>query len=474
VTVAAVAQDPVTATATHAEADSDEGDDSTVVELFDDYAPHEAQEALQEARSPRVAVLAGRRSGKTYGGGRHFLDRVFEDLERLQAKGEHDWTRPEELNPTVKPALHYWCVAPTYTHTDYQLREIMDVLGGEESRLVLDYSQSKHRLWLRGGILIEFKSAERPQQLVAAGLHGVWVDEAARVKGDTWDDNVRPALTEYGGWALFTSTPLGTANWYYKQIWSKTDQTSDESFEDYVGLKFHTADNTAVEGIVEEVEKARRELPEPVFRRNYRADAHAFKGKVYTNFLGEAPHVVDEIPVRFQRRIGGIDWGFSNPGVLLEIGIDFDGRWWVYDEHYHSDLLKKPPENGGGGQTWQDIFEAAHDRGVSIFWADPSEPETIDSFRTEGLPVQKAKNAVNPGIDAVATMLHDGSSGPRLRIHERCEHTIDELSSYKWHDDKSKPVKENDHTCDALRYAVFTEMRKGRGVADLDDFSLFN
>jgi len=469
-----IAQDPVTSAAAR-EADPGGGDDENVFHLFDGYAPHPGQRQLHRCRKPRVAVMAGRRGGKTFGGGRYFVDRVFEDLEALQAKGEHDWERPDEFGPETKPALHYWVVAPTYSHTDFQIREIMEVLGGRESPLVLEYTPSKYRLWLKGGILVEMKSAERPKRLVAAGLHGVWVDEAARVKGDTWDDNVRPALTEYGGWALFTTTPLGTANWFYQDIWKKSPDGPGETNDDYGSVKFHTADNTAVPGIREEVAKAREELPDAIFRRNYKADVHAFKGKVYTEFLGEAPHVVKRVPhSAFVRKIGGIDWGFSNPGVLLEIGIDAEGTWWVVREHYHSELLKKPADDEAAGRTWKSIFEAAHGRGVSVMWADPSEPETIESFRKESLPVRPGRNAVNPGIDAVASMLHAGPDGPNLRIHERCEHLISELSSYKWQDDKDKPVKENDHTCDALRYAVFTELRRGGGIDALNDFSIYS
>lgn len=443
------------------------------VALFEGYEPHDGQRQLHESGAQRLAVTAGRRGGKTYGGGREFLRRVFKDLEQLQERGEADWSRPRKFNDRTKPLLHYWLVAPTYDHTGYQMREVYEALGAPDSPLVLEDRPSAYELWLKGGIKIEQKSAERPERLVAAGLDGAWFDEAARFKEDTWSDHARPALSDNQGWALFTTTPLGTSNWYYEEIWSKTES---DDHPDYRGVKFHTADNTAVPGLQEEVERARRELPDAMFRRNYRADFHAFKGQIYTEFFAESPHVVSKVPVEFVRRLGCIDWGWSNPGVLLEVGIDADGRWWVYDEHYHRDMLKTPPDGGSPTGTWLGVFRAAMRRGVERFWADPSEPETIETFRQHGIPVRPALNTVAPGIDAVKTMFHDGSGSPQLRIHERCRTLIREVGSYKWKDDKEEPVKENDHGPDALRYGVYTEHEheRGRGIDQLDDFSIFN
>ncbi len=49
----------------------------------------------------------------------------------------------------------------------------------------------------------------------------------------------------------------------------------------------------------------------------------------------------------------------------------------------------------------------------------------------------------------------------KLHIHERCINTIKEIQGYKYKEDRNgnvleEPVKFNDHTMDALRYAVFT------------------
>ncbi|MCH8851532.1 MAG: hypothetical protein IID41_02655 [Planctomycetes bacterium] len=43
---------------------------------------------------------------------------------------------------------------------------------------------------------------------------------------------------------------------------------------------------------------------------------------------------------------------------------------------------------------------------------------------------------------------------PGLLIHPDCRHTIREFLSYRLDEDTGRPAKGNDHTCDALRYAV--------------------
>jgi phage terminase large subunit len=72
--------------------------------------------------------------------------------------------------------------------------------------------------------------------------------------------------------------------------------------------------------------------------------------------------------------------------------------------------------------------------------------------------VHKADNDVIDGISDVQTMLADG----RLLVSADCKNTIKEFEVYSW-DSKAadngedKPIKQNDHCMDALRYFVRTK-----------------
>ena len=86
------------------------------------------------------------------------------------------------------------------------------------------------------------------------------------------------------------------------------------------------------------------------------------------------------------------------------------------------------------------------------------------------LRIKRADNAVIEGIQLVASAIDAGV----LMIHPRCKHLIDELQGYSW-DPKAqergedKPVKTNDHACDALRYALMAYRREiNRRVMTID------
>jgi len=453
--------------------------------LFEGYKPHAKQRELHEARTRYVVVCAGRRSGKTYAVGREFLRRAFEDLAKWEAAG-NSWEPPAKLGPETKPAKWYWAVAPTYQMGTYQRQEIFEVLGGEDSPLVLHYHRQHNTLWLVGGIRIEFRSADRPNNLVGSGLDGIWIDEAARLKQRAWDDNLRGTLSDKQGWGLFSSTPLGQ-NWFHQELWQRTQQGTEPELRssDWYGVHWTSAQNTALPHLVEEAQKAKAELPRAIYLRNYAASFSAFEGKVFEAFMDTAPHVVDRVPFkRIVRKIAGVDWGHGNPGTQVEIGITATGEMYVYREDYERRLPVADPSGAKTGRSWMAKFRSAKVRGVSTWWADPSGAGYIQQCQLEGLQFRKADNAVQEGIDALAAMLEPaGAPGevhrPALFIHRGCQNLRRELLTYHYKDGSDSPEKVDDHAVDALRYAIYSEhMRRradgGEGLPRLTEFSIFD
>jgi phage terminase large subunit len=84
---------------------------------------------------------------------------------------------------------------------------------------------------------------------------------------------------------------------------------------------------------------------------------------------------------------------------------------------------------------------------------DPSAASFITELKGRGFMVIGADNNVLDGIRVMNTLF----AKKKIMVHERCKGLIDELHSYVW-DDKAaahgedKPVKEQDHGCDAGRY----------------------
>ena len=75
----------------------------------------------------------------------------------------------------------------------------------------------------------------------------------------------------------------------------------------------------------------------------------------------------------------------------------------------------------------------------------------LKAFPHRSYNVRKSYSDVLPGIRTVDNLFED----ERLIIHPDCTNLLEELYSYSWDEKQNdKPVKENDHHCDAMRYGV--------------------
>ncbi len=61
----------------------------------------------------------------------------------------------------------------------------------------------------------------------------------------------------------------------------------------------------------------------------------AFEGLVYTLDASAGGHLAEPPErARWQRVIGGVDWGYTNPSAALVFALDGDGGVWQVDEFY--------------------------------------------------------------------------------------------------------------------------------------------
>lgn len=100
--------------------------------------------------------------------------------------------------------------------------------------------------------------------------------------------------------------------------------------------------------------------------------------------------------------------------------------------------------------------------------ADSSEPRSIADLKRRGvraLPAKKGPGSVEHGIKWL--------QGHKVIVDNSCINTIQELTSYKWREDKdgntiAKPVDDNNHLLDALRYGLESEMVGTGRIRTLD------
>jgi PBSX family phage terminase large subunit len=177
--------------------------------------------------------------------------------------------------------------------------------------------------------------------------------------------------------------------------------------------------------------------------------------------------------------IAGVDWGYTNPGVISVFPIDGDGRMTLVHETYQSRKLI--------GWWVERAKEVRSQFGVETFACDPAEPAYIEEFQRAGLNAIEADNDIEAGIQAVQTRLQLAADGrPRLCVYdgalaERDELLVEakhplcteqEFDAYAWPKGvdgkpvKEKPVDVYNHGMDALRYAVMFADGQQRGGAD--------
>lgn len=95
---------------------------------------------------------------------------------------------------------------------------------------------------------------------------------------------------------------------------------------------------------------------------------------------------------------------------------------------------------------------------------DPSAASFKAEMRSRGYRIKDADNEVNDGIRMTSTMI---AQRKIKAVGDKCPNLLDNISSYIW-DEKAavrgeeKPVKENDHACDSMRYFVKTIIKPRR------------
>lgn len=288
--------------------------------------------------------------------------------------------------------------------------------------------------------LIQLRGWEAIETLRGQAFDFIVIDEVAMMRNFwvNWEEVIRPTLTDTKGQVMFISTPKGFNHFY--DLFNKQDP-------DFKSFHFTSYDNPHLPK--EELDKAKEEIPEDRFAQEYLADFRKTEGLVYKEF-NRSIHVVDESgwpdSQRFTDVILGIDFGYTNPAAIIPIKIDADSHYWIEEEWYKA------------RQTTEQISEQALLYKSTKVYPDPAEPDRVLLLSKSGLNVREVSKDIIAGVDHLRELFKQG----RIHIHPDCKNLIYELETYRYPEKKpdkneeEKPVKENDHALDALRYALYT------------------
>ena len=346
-----------------------------------------------------------------------------------------------------RPGETFFYCAPTY-------RMAKDIAWKTLKQLIpLAWIKSKNETDLKvelvNGSMIELKGTENAMALRGRRLAGVVLDEAAFMGSDVWFEVIRPALADKQGWALFISTPDGTASWFY-DLWCYVPE--DETGE-WQRWSYTTIDGGNVPA--EEVEAARAQLDSRTFRQEFEASFENLSGLVAVSF-GDANISSVAKDISIMPLLLGVDFNVDPMSGIC--AVKDDDTLYVFDEVMLT----------GGATTWDFAEEVTRRYGVDrriIACPDPTGGARKTSgvgvtdhtiLRRSGFTVTspKAPWKIRDKITAVNTALLDASGTRRTFIHPRCKELIKSLRTLTYAPNTGLPNKNLgvDHAFDAFGY----------------------
>jgi PBSX family phage terminase large subunit len=264
-------------------------------------------------------------------------------------------------------------------------------------------------------------------------------------------------LSVKGARLLGTTNPDNPGHWLKKEFIDRQGELDLRSWH------FNLDDNPSLDA--DYVASLKREYVGLWYRRFILGAWVQSEGAVYEAF-DPTLHVVKELP-RIERWLAdGIDYGTVNPFADVLLGLGADHRLYLVSEYRHDSRMQRrqmtDAEYSRARRSWLEKVKHPHSTAVGVApeWTvvDPSASSFIEQLHRDGVNgVTPADNSVLDGIRTVSSLLGTGS----LLFHESVTGLIDEMPGYSWDDTaaeagEDKPIKENDHSVDAMRYAVRT------------------
>lgn len=274
-------------------------------------------------------------------------------------------------------------------------------------------------------------------------LAGVLLDEVALMPRSFVEQALARCSVD-GNKKWFSCNPESPQHWFYLEWIKKHDKRNA------LYLHFTMRDNP---GLTEKVIEQYESMFSGVFYDRFiRGLWVVAEGLVYPMF--DERNITGEVPESGEYYMS-CDYGTLNP---------FSAGLWCWNgkvatrvrEYYYSGRDER--SNKTDEEYYIELEKLAGDLPVKSVVIDPSAASFIEVIRRhKRFRVQKAVNDVIPGIATTARYIQDGT----IKVYRSCKDAIREFGLYRW-DEKStedKPIKENDHAMDDIRYFTMTILR---------------
>lgn len=297
----------------------------------------------------------------------------------------------------------------------------------------------ENRFYLFGG-----KDESSYMLIQGVTLAGVLLDEAALMPR-SFVEQALARCSVNGAKYWFNCNPENPLHWFRQEWILKASE------KNALHLHFLMDDNPSLS---EETRNRYKNMYTGVFYQRYILGLWVMsEGLIYDMFDHTANTYrenIPSLPYSCQRYIA-CDYGTTNPTVFLDIYDD--GETIRVDREYRWDSRKEHRQKTD--QEYADDFVEFMGEVPATVLVDPSAASFIVALRQRGVYVREADNDVLDGIRKTGVLL----ARREILINERCDGLLDELGTYLWDEKASlrgeeKPIKQQDHGPDALRYFV--------------------
>jgi len=389
-----------------------------------DFTPYpEQREVLQSDARFRV-VAAGRRSGKTLMAGAETVRRAV--------NGGEGWRG-------------YW-VGAEHQHSKTAYRLLDAALPDE---LVTRRNQSPPRtIELSTGGTIEFHTAGGGA-LVSVGLDWAVCDEAAKEFPErSWTQELRPALSDRDGAAMFISTPDGRG-WFYDR-WQRGQSPDHPTWQSW---RWPSYRNPHVDDA--EIDAAKADVPDRIFRQEYLAEFVDETGGVFENLDTNLFTAEYDLPERPDATTPESEGPYSigvdvarHEDFRVIVVVDSAGRIVFFDRNQ--------------GEAWsamQSRIQAVGEEYGGMVSIDASrDNKLVADLEASGLRIEPVKFSASRKQDLIENLIATIEAGelaapdiPTLRSElEVFEYDITRAGNIRY----DAPAGFHDDTVDALALAV--------------------
>lgn len=296
---------------------------------------------------------------------------------------------------------------------------------------------------------------ERSQDLIQGiTLAGVFFDEVALMP-ESFVNQATGRCSVDGSKFWFNCNPDGPYHWFKVNWIDKQDE------KNLLYLHFTMDDNLSLSDKI----KARyRAMYTGVFYKRFILGLWTIAQGIIYDMFDPSIHVVDKVPENLNGvKYVSCDYGTQNATVFLLWCQGISGKWYCTKEYYYSgreNLKQKTDE-----EYVNDLIQFIGDEKIKQVIIDPSAASFIAAIKKRGFRIRKAKNDVLNGIRVTGTSIQTG----KVFFLSCCKESIKEFSNYIW-DSKAadrgedKPIKEHDHSMDAIRYFCFTILKGFGGL----------